>query len=213
MALRRLNEGQDVAEFEGARDAFVAQLTLQPGVGIDREFQGVVDFSTFAPPDPAVFIGMTQYDDLDAFAAAGEALGDSAEAGAFFSTFTPEVFTVLRPLEPDTSIDISLVANEDGNVLEVAARDLSQYEDFDPAEYANVRDTFLDLLAQQDGFVAEYQWVSALDENLVVGMTVYEDLDAYVALSMNEEFMGSPELAAFVGPYPLVAGYINTVVK
>ena len=213
LAIRRLNEGQDLAQFEAARDAFVDLLTMQPGVGTDREFEAVVDFGTFAPPDPPVFIGMTQYEDLDAFAAAGEALGGGPEAAAFFTTFTPEVFTVLRPLEAGAAVDLAGIADAQGQVLEVAARDLSQYEDFVEADYEAARDAFLALLSDQDGVVAEYQWVSVLDPNIVVGMTVYEDLDAFAAINMDAEFVGSPELANFLGGYPPLAGYLNSVVE
>ncbi len=75
LAVRRLNDGQDVAEFEAARDAFVARLREQDGVEVDREFQAFFDFGTQAAPTAPVFVGMTQYATSEAFGAAGEALG------------------------------------------------------------------------------------------------------------------------------------------
>ncbi|MEO0604936.1 MAG: hypothetical protein AAF211_26120, partial [Myxococcota bacterium] len=195
------------------RDAFVAQLVEELGVGTDREFEAFVDFGTFMPPAPPVFIGMTQYDSVDDFTAAGEALGTSPEAGAFFASFTPEAFTALRPLEPDTDVDLAGIANGDGQVLEVAVRDLSTYSDFVEADYESSRDAFLPLLAMQPGFVAEFQWVSALDPNVVVGMTVYESADAFQTISSNPEFAGSAVATTFLGTYPPLVGYVSNVVK
>lgn len=213
IALRRLNEGQDLAAFEAARDAFVAQLKAQPGVGVDREFQAVIDFSTFSEPSPAVFTGMTQYDDLAAFEAAGAALGGSAEAGAFFSTFTPELFTVLSPLETGAAVDLAAIAPGSDDVLEVAVRDLSAYEGFDAAAYASARDAFLDLLVSQPGVVSEHQWVSVLDPNIVVGMTVYEDINTFYAVASDPAVAESAQLQAFLGAYPPKAGFVHAVVR
>lgn len=213
IAIRRVNEGQDLAAFAAARDAFVALLTMQPGVGTDRELESFLDYAVFMPPTPPVFIGMTQYDDLDAFMAAGEAVGASPEAAAFFSTFTPELFTVLVPLEAGETVDLAGVASGSGQVLEVAVRDLSSYAAFDPVDYADKRDAFLALLATQPGFVAEYQWVSALDPNVAVGMTVYESAEAFAAITQDEAFLGAVEVGEFLGTYPPAGGHVSTVVK
>lgn len=209
LAIRRLNPEQDVDEFAQARDAFVALLTEQPGVGTDREFASFLDFSTFAPPSPPVFIGMTEYESLAAFAAAGEALGAAPETGAFFATFSPVVFTGLQPLNPDDAYPLAELAAQPGQVLEIAVRDLGAYDSFDAADYGATRDAFLALLAQQEGFVAEYQWVSVLDPNIVVGMTVYESVEAFQAIATSP-FAQSPENGAFVGGYPPMAGFISS---
>ncbi len=213
IAIRRLNEGQDLTEFEAARDAFVALLTMQPGVGADREFESFLDYSVFTPPTPPVFIGMTQYDSMADFMAAGEAVGASVEAGAFFSTFTPELFTLLVPLEAAGAVDLAGVAAQSEQVLEVAVRDLSAYPAFDPIDYGDKRDAFLALLAEQPGFVAEYQWTSALDPNLAVGMTVYENVGAFETLSQDAAFLGATEVTEFLETYPPMGGHVNSVVK
>lgn len=213
LAIRRLGEGQDVAAFEAARDAFVAQLREQPGVSADREFSAFFDFSTFAEPTPPVFSGMTQYDDLAAVEAAGAALGASPEAGAFFATFTPELFTLLRPLDPDADVDLDSIAAGPGQVLEIAYRDLSAYEDFDAAAYAAARDDLLALLAAQDGVVAEFQWVGAVDPNIAVGMTVYADVGAFLAIAQDPAVAYAPEAAAFLGTYPPMGGFVHAVVR
>lgn len=213
IAIRRLNEGQAVADFEAARDAFVARLTAQPGVGTDREFSAFLDMATFSEPSPAVFTGMTQYDSLDAFQDAGAALGDSAEAGAFFSTFAPATYTVLAPVDGYGPLDLAAMAPEADDVLEVAVRDLSAYESFDAATYADARDAFLAVLTAQPGVVREYQWVSVLDPNQVVGMTVYEDAAAFQAVATDPAVIGSDEAARFFEAYPPIAGFVHGVVR
>lgn len=206
LAIRRLHPDQDQATFESARDTFVAALRAQPGVGVDREFAAFVDFGTFASPDPAVFIGMAQYDDPAAFAAAVETLGSSAEAGALFTAFTPEAFTALRPLNPDDRYSLRDLAAGPGEVLEVAVRDISDYAGFEPAEYEAKRDAFLQALSSEPGVVAEYQWTSLLDPNVVVGMTVYENMDSFQAVA-SSGFVASTAYTEFLGGYPPRVGY------
>lgn len=213
IAIRRLGASQDVTAFASARDAFVTQLRAQPGVTVDREFQSFFDFTANGPPVPPVYIGMTQYASLDAFQRAGAALGSSSQAMSFFSTFTPSTFTVLRPLNPSATVDLGQIANQSGQVLEVAVRDLSTYASFDAAAYASARDAFIALLVAQPGVVAEYQWVSALNPNLAVGMTVYRDQAAFLAIAQSDAVTGSPAAAAFLTRYPPRSGFVNTVVR
>jgi hypothetical protein len=213
LAVRRLNDGQDVASFATARDAFVARLRDQDGVQVDRELQAFFDFGTQAAPTNPVYVGMTQYTSLEAFQAASEALGTSPEATTFFGTFTPQAFTVLRPLDPARLVDLASMAQQPGQVIEIAVRNLTTYEGFEPSEYAAARDAFLALLRNQAGFVAEYQWVSALDPNIAVGMTVYESQAAFFGVLGNQSFVEHPATAAFLFGYPPATAYVSTVVR
>ena len=205
LAVRRLNASQDVGAFAADRDTFISVLRRQPGVRTDREFAAFFDFSTFSTPDPAVFVGMTQYDDGQAFAAVGASLGSSPEAGAFFSTFTPLVFTALRPLEPQDHYELADIAAAPGQVLEIAHRDLSTYPDL--ADYNAKRDAFLAALRQQEGFVAEYQWASVLEPSIAVGMTVYESGEAFQSLAMSP-FAQSAASTDFLTAYPPLTGFV-----
>ncbi|MEM7531322.1 MAG: hypothetical protein AAF639_04040 [Chloroflexota bacterium] len=208
IAIRRLNADQDVDEFATLRDAFVDLLKAQPGANVDREFVPFVDFLTFAAPEPPVYIGMTEYTDMTAFQAASEALSGGPEAAAFFSTFNPEVFTVLRPLNAEDRYDLSTVATESGQVLEVAVRDLSSYENFVAADYEAARDVFLEALSQQEGWVQEMQWISLFDPNIVVGMTVYASAEAYQTI-YSSEFVQAEATQIFAGNYPVTAGFAS----
>lgn len=213
LAIRQLNDGQDVTAFEASRDAFIAKLRAQPGVQTDREFKAFFDFGAQGPPSAPVYVGMTQYSSLAAFKAAGGELGSSAEAATFFATFTPKAFTALRPLDDDAAVELSSIASKPGQVLEVAVRDLSSYEGFEQSKYEAARDGFLTLLRKQPGFVAEYQWVSVLDKNIVVGMTVYESQEAFFGVLGNQDFVNDPATGAFLFGYPPTSGYVNAVVR
>ena len=166
-----------------------------------------------APPSVPVYVGMTQYSSLEAFDAASKVLGPSAEASTFFATFSPKAFTALRLLNADAKVELSSIASEPGQVLEVAVRDLSAYESFDQGKYEAAREGFLSLLRTQPGFVAEYQWVSILDKNIVVGMTVYESQEAFFGVLGNQDFVNAPATAAFLFGYPPATAYVNAVVR
>ncbi|MEM9456093.1 MAG: hypothetical protein AAGF11_18065 [Myxococcota bacterium] len=210
LIIRRVNPGQDVGAFEAAREAYRQALFAQPGSVLDREYRSTVDFSTGMPPAPAVYVGATQFTSLESFSAGAMALGGSDEESEFFATFMPEYFALLAPLDGGP-VDITLLGSG-GQMLEVAPRDLSLYDDFDPDAYASARDAFIDMLAAREGVVAEFQWVSPADPNVAVGMTVYDSQDAWQAIWSDPEFLGSDEFTAFIGGYPPNGGYLSEIV-
>ena len=213
LVIRRIKPDVTEAEFAAARDAYVAVLESQPGIGTDREFEAIVDFSTFAAPDPAVWIGLTQGDSLAEFGTAADTAGATPEAAAFFASFDLVSFGLLTPLEPGTPVDIGAEMITGDEILEVAVRDFSTYDAFDLAAYEEARDAFLPMLGAMDGVLAEYQWVSPADPNLAVGMTIYRDQATYFAVASDPVLTSSDEYAAFVFGYPFSAGYAATVHK
>ncbi|MEZ4727064.1 MAG: hypothetical protein R3E79_08025 [Caldilineaceae bacterium] len=130
IVIRRLNEGKSWMPLPRPAIKFVTLLTAQDGVGTDREFAAFLDFGTFAPPEPPVYIGYDRVCFRDVFAGLAATLGRT-EAATFGETFTPVLFTALRPLDPADRYDLATIAREPGQVLEIAARDLSQYDKFD----------------------------------------------------------------------------------
>lgn len=212
IAIRQVKNGQDAA-FVTARENFINLLTQQEYVYNDREYASFYSFNPAQDTARAVFIGMTQYEDLETFQNVGNTLGGTAEAGAFFSTFDALVFTAMKPKVAGTAVDLSTLATS-GQVLEVAVRDLSQYPNFNQADYDAKLQAFLDVLAQQTGRVAEYQWVSVLDPNIVVGMTVYESQQAFFTIASDPNFNSNPAVGAFFSAYPPnMGGEVSTVVK
>ncbi|RMG55262.1 MAG: hypothetical protein D6722_28085 [Bacteroidetes bacterium] len=215
LAIRRVNPGQSLAGFTAARDAFVAKLMAEAGTSNDREVQPFFDFLGTGLPLDSVYIGMTQYQDAETFAALGQSLAGIPEAAPFMGAFTPLVFEALQPIAGYGPVDLSTVAPlGSGQVLEIAVRDLSAYANLDQADYEAKRDAFLALLAQQPGFVQEIQWQSILNPTIVVGMTVYESQAAVTAINSDPAFVQSEEAMNFIGSYPpTVFGMLNTVLK
>lgn len=212
IAIRQVKNGQ-LSTFEQARTNFINLLTKQEGVSNDREYASFFHFNPAQDTSRPVYIGMTQYEDLATFQKVSNDIGGSAEAGAFFSTFDALVFTAMKPKTAGTEVDLSQVAKS-GQILEVAVRNLSQYPNFNQAGYEAKLSAFLAVLAQQAGRVAEYQWVSVLDPNIVVGMTVYESQQAFFSIAGNPAFSNHPDVVAFFAAYPPnMGGEVSTVVK
>jgi hypothetical protein len=86
-----------------------------------------------------------------------------------------------------------------GQVLEIAFRDISAYDD--PVDFLRTIQGFTHQLTALDGVVREYEWLS-VDGQYFVGMTQYESLDAFMAASQNEALLTSPVTAAVFTQYP-----------
>lgn len=212
IAIRQVKTNQELV-FPSARTNFINLLTKEPGVFNDREFKSFLHYNPQQDQNREVYIGMTQYEDLATFQAVGQKLGNSAEAGAFFSTFDALTYTVLKPVKSGTVIDLTKIASS-GQVLEIAVRDISKYPNFNKADYEAKRDAFLLELAKQPARVAEYQWVSALDPNIAIGMTVYTSQQAFLQLANDTSFANNPAVGAFLGTYPPTNfGEVCSVVK
>ena len=212
IAIRQVKKGQDAA-FISARENFIKLLTKQEYVYNDREYASFFHFNPAQDTSRAVYIGMTQYEDLESFQSVGNSLGNTAEAGAFFSTFDPLVFTAMKPKVAGTTVDLSKITTS-GQILEVAVRDLSLYPNFNQNDYETKLKGFLDVLAKQKGRVAEYQWVSVLNPKVVVGMTVYESQQAFFSIASDPVFNSNPAVGAFFASYaPNMGGEVCTVVK
>lgn len=215
LAVRRINPGVSIAEFEAARDTFVAKLIAEEGTSNDREVQPFFDFLNMGIALDSIYIGMTQYESLETYNALGQSLFSIPEAQAFLSTFSPLVFEALQPIEGYEPVELSAIAPlGTGQVLEIAIRDLSSYDNFDQADYEAKRDVFLDKLSAQNGFLREIQWKSAINDGIVVGMTVYESQQAVIGINSDTTFANSPEVVNFIANYPPnVFGTLNTILK
>lgn len=214
LAVRRINSGVTISDFTAARDAFVAKLMQQEGTSNDREVQPFFDFSQSLPLD-SVYIGMTQYEDLETYTSLATEASNWSEALPFISKFTPLAFEALQPLDEYKPVDLStLAAKNSGQVLEIAVRDLSLYNNFNQADYEAKRDAFLNALKQQSGFVQEVQWKSVTNPNVVVGMTVYASQSAAVGILSDTNFTNSSAVMNFLGTYPPnKVATINSVLK
>ena len=215
LAVRRINSGVSIKDFTNARDAFVAKLVEQEGAFNDREVQPFLDYLGSGLPLDSVYIGMTQYEDLETYNSLAQSLSTIPEAQTFIGTFSPIIFEALRPIEGYIPVDLSKVAPlGTGQVWEIAIRDLNSYPNFNQADYEAKRDAFVEKLAEQNGTLREIQWESAINPGIVVGMTIYESQAAVIAINSDTTFTNSPESVEFIGAYPpTVFGTLNTVLK
>lgn len=215
LAVRRIKTGVSISDFTTARDAFVAKLVEQEGAFNDREVQPFFDYTFSGLPLDSVYIGMTQYEDLDTYTSLGQSLSTIPEAADFFSKFDLLVFEPLQPIEGYAPVDLAEIAPlGSGNVLEIAVRDLSSYPNFNQADYEAARDAFLEKLSGHPSYVREIQWQSATNPNIVVGMTVHVSPQTVNDLANDADFNNSPEATNFIGNYPpTVLGVMNTVLK
>jgi len=214
LAVRKINSGVSINDFTTARDAFVARLMAQDGTSNDREVQPFFDFSNSLPLD-SIYIGMTQYEDINTYTSLGTEAQNWAEAVPFLSSFSPLAFEALQPLDAYKPVNLAELAPlGSGNVLEIAVRDLSTYTNFNQADYEAKRDAFLAALEQQNGFVKEVQWQSVTNSNVVVGMTVYQTQTAAITILSDTNFTGSSAVTDFLGTYPPnTVATINNVLK
>lgn len=215
LAVRRIKPGVSISDFTAARDAFVAKLVEQEGAFNDREVQPFFDYLGSGLPLDSVYIGMTQYEDLDTYNSLGQSLSTIPEASTFLSTFSPIVFEALRPIEGYAPVDLSEVAPlGSGHVWEIAIRDLNSYPNFNQSDYEAKRDAFVKKLAEQNGTLREIQWESAINPGIVAGMTIYESQAAVIAINSDSTFTNSTESVEFIGAYPpTVFGTLNNVLK
>ncbi|MEL6252705.1 MAG: T9SS type A sorting domain-containing protein [Bacteroidota bacterium] len=214
LPIRKVKPGQDLEDFKAKRDAYVALLEAENGTLTDREFQPFFEFTGSGLALDSVFVGLTSFTDFQTFQAIGNATSGQV-ANDFFATFDFISFQVLQPLDPNETVDLADFANlGTGQVWEVAVRDLSQYANFDQADYESKRDAYLAVLAAQDNFVREVQWQSLSDSNIVVGMTVYKDAQSYAAVNADTTFINEYLATGFLQNYPInVYGAIHNPLK
>lgn len=214
LAVRKINSGVTIPDFTTARDTFVTELMKQEGTSNDREFQPFFDFSGTLEMD-SIYIGMTQYENLETYQSISQTLGTTSIATDFFSKFTPLAFEPLQPLDNYKPIDLRAIAPlNSSKVIEIAVRDISLYSNFNQTDYETKRDAFLSKLSQQSGFSQEIQWQSVTNNNIVVGMTVYDNQTAAQTILSNANFNNSSEVINFLGSYPPnIVATINTVLK
>ena len=215
MPVRKVKENISIAEFEAARDAYVATLEAEFGTLTDREIQPFFDFTYSNLPLDSIYIGLTSFQNQEIFSGIGDRTSNTDEANNFFSKFDFLAFEVLQPLDTEEVVDLSTLAPlESGQVWEVAIRDISLYDTFDQTDYESKRDAYLAILAQQDGFIREIQWQSISDPNVVVGMTIYRDAQAVSDINSNQAFIDAYTATGFIQEYPPNRlGMISNVLK
>lgn len=177
IAVRRVKPGKETA-FRSRRSDFITILKQQPGVNADREF---ASFHALPVKDDAeVFVGMTDYDGLEAVAKIQRRLGVLWRFLRFSRTMDLKAYVFATQTEGPT-LDLATLAAGDGQILEVAIRRVTNGPDFDAA-----RKRFVALLSDQEGVLESYELAPVKGKNIedvTIGMTVYASMEAFEAAS------------------------------
>lgn len=188
IAIRKVKPGKE-KEFRAARLAFIKKLKEQEGIEQDWEFKSF--FTMPEPDDTEVFVGMTRYASPEAMQRIADKLMQSPEAADFFSAFDMKAFVAVQ------AEDGSYFKLEDhigeGNVLEVAVRSpKAGMED----KFSGARKAFFDLIAQQDGYLFDKEFVGLQTgaKVVLIGWKSIEDFQKAAGVLQTK-----PEMGAFFG--------------
>lgn len=184
IAIRKVKEGQDEA-FLNARTAFINKLKAQQGIQQDWEFKS---FFTMPEPDHTdVFVGMTRYASAEVMQNIANNLMQSPEAGQFFDTFDMKAFVAVHPADESNFKLEDYI--KDGNVLEVAVRTVKEGNEND---FETKRKGFFDLIAQQDGYLFDKEFVDLQtgDKVALIGWKSMEDFQKGAGYLQTQPQMG-----------------------
>ena len=188
IAIRKVKQSKE-KEFRAARSAFIKKLKEQDGIEKDWEFKS---FFTMPEPDETdVFVGMTRYESPEAMQKIAGQLMQSQEAANFFSTFDMKSFVAVQP--EDGSYFKLEDHIKDGNVLEVAVRSPKAGME---SKFSEARKGFFGLVAQQDGYLFDKEFVDLQSGDKVV-LIGWESMEAFQkALGVLQT---KPEMGTFFG--------------
>lgn len=169
------------------------------------EMEGVIASQTyntfFAMPSieegETFAVRITEWDSLTSYTAMDD-LAEEETVSAYLATIEAVQNVIVQPFVKGEALHVNDLAAP-GQVLEVAFRDISAYDD--PVDFLRTIRGFTHQLTALDGVVREYEWLS-VDGQYFVGMTQYESLDAFMAASQDETLLTSPVTAAVFSQYP-----------
>lgn len=180
--------------------------TLSAGLTtILNGMEGVIASQTyntfFAIPDiedgETYAVRITEWASLASYTAMDD-LAEDETFGAYLATVETIQNVIVQPFVKGEDLHVNDLAAP-GQVLEMAFRDISAYDD--PVDFLRTIRGFTHQLTALDGVVREYEWLS-VDGQYFVGMTQYESIDAFMAASQDETLLTSPITAAVFSQYP-----------
>lgn len=186
IAIRLVKDGMS-DEFKDTRKNFITVLKEQKGVLADREFQ-----SFYALPkldEREVFIGMTDYETYKTVGKVQGKMGVVSKFLKFKKTMDLKAYVFVQQTE-GPKFNLKTLASGNGEILEIGVRRVKPGME---KEFNVYRKQFVALLSSYNGVKESYELkvVGGKDiEGLTVGMTVYENKEAFMKLAeaiMKEE--------------------------
>lgn len=204
IAIREVVDGENFAKLAPELSALIAK---QPGYVASRDF---LSFYAVAPdPNPTnpIRVGLGQWASLADYQQAFVALEKEPLVPQYMATIKGLTNPVVKPFKANESIDVAGIIGE-GQVLEVAVRDLSKIEDKEG--FFAAKEAFIKVLTSAPGVVREYEWVSAVPgEEFYVGMTQYESKDAFLAVATDPAITQGEAAATFFGKFPPMVAQVT----
>lgn len=198
IAVRQVKDGKKT-DFETTRTLFIEKLMAQSGVTNDREFQ-----SFYALPQPdkqEVFIGMTQYKDLQTIGAIQNNPMVGASFMEFARTMDVKAYVFVQPIEGG-DFNLATLAKKQGQILEIAVRRVLAGKE---SEFQKMRKAFVNKLSKEEGVVQSWEFKvvgGSNTERLTVGMTVYESQEKFQKIGKATQTWAE---SAFFGTFEPVA--------
>lgn len=196
IAVRRIVDAENWTILNAELNAMISEMDGFVGSREYNTFFGIPEIQE----GEMYAVSISEWESLDAYMAVAtdESLMQDATVLAYFETIESVQNVVVQPFVKGEELTLDDLA-ESGQVLELAIRDISGYED--PVDFIRTIRGFTHQLTSLDGVVREFEWMS-VDGQYFVGMTQYESMDAFMAASANEALLTHPVTAAVFMQYP-----------
>lgn len=152
LAINKVKPGR-LADFATARAAFIAEMKKVEGVGPDAAFQSF--FTMPGENETEIFVGITEWNSSEDFAAAAAQLMPTAAFQNYFDTFEQLAYLQLRS-EDGRPFDLQQIMGE-GLVVEFAARTVKPGQE---GLFAARRQAFFAAVAAQPGYLFDREFVA-----------------------------------------------------
>jgi heme-degrading monooxygenase HmoA len=148
-------------EFKSTREAFVAEMVKEEGVGANPTFLSF--FTLSGELDSEVYIGLTEWASMEAIKQAAQNLGPAPVFKNYAATFDSLAYVRMKP-EDGKPFDIDDILKE-GQVVEFAVRTVKpEFVD----DFPQRREAFFDRVAEQEGYVLDREFVAVEGDERVV---------------------------------------------
>lgn len=198
-----IREVVDAETFNELQPQLIEASQAVEGFVGNLEYTAFVNFTGELDENIPVIVEIVEYESIDAYNASLENAGITDLLEAYNASAPLIADVVVEPFVKGEAISLDDFPDA-GEVLEVAIRDLSSYED--PVDFIRTIQGFTDALGREEGVLREYQWIST-DGATFVGMTRYASAEAFAAVSQSETIFAMPNTQYAFATYPPMIGF------
>ncbi len=152
---------EQAEEFKSTREAFVAEMLKEEGLGPNPTFLSF--FTLSGELESEVYVGLTEWASMDAIQQAAQNLGSDPVFKNYAATFDPLAYVRMKP-EDGKPFDINDILKE-GQVVEFAVRTVKpEFVD----DFPERREAFFDRVAEEKGYILDREFVAVEGDERVV---------------------------------------------